>query len=124
MHAERLPDSTFNTGVAQFSVSTSGTLAYVPGGLFPLVDDQLVWVDTRDGALAPIGSPAPGLYCPRLSPDGRRVAYQAGPFFGSEIWVYDLVLDVATRLESTAQPASSGRLAAARALAGVEPRRE
>jgi serine/threonine-protein kinase len=108
MHAERCDNSTFNTGVAQFSVSTSGTLAYVPGGMFPVQHLQLVWVDTRDGSVAPIGSPAPGLIFPRLSPDGRRVAYEAGQsHFDSEIWVHDLVLDVAMRFESTPQLASS-----------------
>jgi Tol biopolymer transport system component len=45
---------------------------------------------------------------PRLSPDGKRVAYMVGrSHFDCEIWVHDLVLDVATRFESTAQLGSS-----------------
>jgi Tol biopolymer transport system component len=107
MHAELAGMFTWSTGVAQYSISSAGTLAYVPGGVFPQERTQLVWVDTRNGGFAPIGSPA-RIHSPRLSPDGTKLAYVAGPFFRSEIWVHDLEHDVAMQLTSPAQLASNG----------------
>jgi Tol biopolymer transport system component len=107
MHAELAGGFTWSTGTAQYSVSRSGTLAYVPGGIFPQERTQLVWLDTRNGGFTPIGSPA-RIHSPRLSPDGARLAYVAGPFFRSEIWVHDLEHDAAMQLTSPAQLASNG----------------
>ena len=61
------------TGAAQFSVSNSGALVYVPSAPVPELLMSLVWVG-RDGTVTALSLP-PGPYGgPRLSPDGQRVA--------------------------------------------------
>jgi Tol biopolymer transport system component len=47
---------------------------------------QLTWVD-RQGAATRIGALPPGTFAPRLSPDGRRVAFDT---FDGSIWIADL----------------------------------
>ena len=64
-----------NSGTAQFSVASNGTLAYLPGGVAPEGEYVPVWVD-RNGAETEVGIPtrtAPSR--PRISPDGRRIAF-------------------------------------------------
>jgi serine/threonine-protein kinase len=53
MQAVNTPNSNDETGAGQFVVSSSGTLAYVPGGLHPNRDSALVWVD-RKGKAQPL----------------------------------------------------------------------
>ena len=97
MHAERGSNSNQNTGAGQFSVSRSGSLAYVPGGLYPIILGSLVLVD-HTGTSEPLPLP-PGRYLgPRFSPDGTRLAYAEGPTGESQIWVYDIGLEVPVRL--------------------------
>ena len=69
-------------GIGQYSISDSGTLAYLPGGLMPLQATQLNWVDLAGNAEAFATSPrANGSQLPtryshaRFSPDGTRLAY-------------------------------------------------
>ncbi len=62
-------------GRAGFSVSRTGTLAWLRAG----ADDtksRLVRVE-RDGKVSPLSPPADVLQTPRLSPDGRRLAVVA-----------------------------------------------
>jgi Tol biopolymer transport system component len=47
---------------------------------------QLAWVD-RQGTRTPIGPLPPGTFAPRLSPDGRRVAFDV---YDGSIWIADL----------------------------------
>ncbi len=78
-------------GGAQFAVSRTGTLAYLPG----FVDESastLVWVD-RLGVAEPLPAPPRQYEYPRVSPDGQRVAVALG-----DIWVYDVARDGLTRL--------------------------
>jgi len=75
-----------NTGVANFDVSASGDLAYVPG----ICDGgarTLVWVD-RNGKAEPVPLAAKSYLHPRLSPDDRRLAIEVeGP--SHNLYVYD-----------------------------------
>ena len=57
---------------AKFEVSSSGSLAYVPGSQVDRAD-ALVWVD-RQGKEEPFLETQMQLYNPRLSPDGKRLA--------------------------------------------------
>ena len=87
-------------GGAQYDVSATGTLVYIPGSSrTPL---KLLWVD-RKGAEHPVSAP-PHLYVlPRISPDGRRVTFgieEADP----QIWTYDLDRDTLTRLTFQGKP--------------------
>jgi hypothetical protein len=58
-------------GFVGFSMSTAGTLAYVPAPA--IVRNQLTWVDRNGRVLSTVGPP--DRYSnPQLSPDGARIA--------------------------------------------------
>ncbi len=78
-------------GAAQYSVSNSGSLVYVSGGVTS-VQRKLLWV-SRNGTEQVLGAPAQTYGYPRLSPDGRRVALETE----DQIWLYDLSRDTLTR---------------------------
>ena len=106
MHAERGTNTQLSTDAGQFSVSRSGLLAYVPGGVYPANEFQLVWVD-RNGTSEPLPVP-PGVYRHmRFSPDGTRLAYAEGPFGDTQIWVYDIELEVPVRLTAAGEDNAS-----------------
>ena len=63
-------------GVAQAVVAGDGTLAYVSGTAAVFAPRTLVWVD-RQGRETPIPAPPRRYVYPRLSPDGRWLAYGA-----------------------------------------------
>jgi hypothetical protein len=80
---------------AQFALSESGSLAYVPGvgpGL-----RTLVWVD-RQGAVMPLRAPERLYEYPRLAPDGQRLAVGIADKGRRDVWIYDLGRDVLARL--------------------------
>jgi len=81
-------------GVADFSASDNGVLAYRGGGgAVPL---NLVWVN-RNGTEQPLAAPPHNYTVPRISPDGKRVA--AGIEEGEgQIWLYDISRDALSRL--------------------------
>jgi serine/threonine-protein kinase len=99
MQAVAADNSDDETGAGQFTISGNGTLAYLTGGIFPGNQYQLVWVDRRGMATAlPI---RPGRhFAPRVSPDGKRVAYfQARPRSRvTDVWVYEVDRQNSTRL--------------------------
>jgi eukaryotic-like serine/threonine-protein kinase len=82
-------------GTGHFDVSSTGTLAYVPGRLLGPAR-KLEWVDT-DGNREPLALP-PGEYGKaRVSPLGDQLAYYiAGA--PSSVWLYDLDRGVTRRL--------------------------
>lgn len=86
------------TGAAEYAVSRTGILTYVPGGL-SLADEprSLVWVDRagREEAIAYL-SPR-SYYALRLSPDGARVAVEIRDQEG-DIWILDLAGEKLSRL--------------------------
>ena len=74
-------------GVAEFSASPAGTLAYVPGG--PLFQDaRVILVDREGRERALLDAPSSYLNV-RLSPGGRAIAVELTKA-NEEIWVYDL----------------------------------
>lgn len=81
---------------ASFSVSGTGTLAYVNASL---KDGQLFWFD-RSGQ--PLGALTPPVrtetLTPELSPDGRRVAANRGEFPRDAIWSLPVSGGAATRV--------------------------
>ena len=81
--------------VRMFSVSADGTLAYVPRS-DSLDRGALVWVD-RQGEQSLVVETDQAVDIPRLSHDGRRIAFRApGPH--CDIWVHDLERGTTTRL--------------------------
>jgi len=86
----------FSTGgVAQFGISKTGSLVYVPGGLQG-AGRKLVWVD-RKGVEQPLSAPPRNYQGPRLSPDELRVAVVIQGA-NDDIWVYDISRQTLTRL--------------------------
>ena len=87
-------------GGAQYDVSATGTLVYIPGSFHtPL---KLVWVD-RKGAEQAVNAPPHTYVIPRISPDGRRVTFGIEEA-DSQIWIYDLDRDTLTRLTFQGKP--------------------
>ena len=78
-----------------FSASQTGTLVYLSRKASL---SRFEWFDRNGRALGPIG--VSGAYEPRLSPDGRYVAYSADPAFDgkSSVWTFDLVRKTITRM--------------------------
>jgi Tol biopolymer transport system component len=83
------------SGGAQYSLSATGSLVYVPGGVQG-AQLRLVWV-SRNGAEQPVAAPARAYLNPRISPDGRRVAVTITEQ-ESQTWLYDLSRETLTRL--------------------------
>jgi serine/threonine protein kinase/Tol biopolymer transport system component len=61
------------TGAAQFSVSNTGVLVYVPSAPVPELLMSLVWVG-RNGTVTPTTVPSGPYGGPRLSPDDKRIS--------------------------------------------------
>ena len=94
------------TGAAHFSVSSTGSLVYIPGSAGAAQTD-LVWVD-RSGELESVGAGLRDYQWVRVSPDGTRLALQvSNDTVGADIWIYDLTRDTLTRL--TFDDANDGR---------------
>jgi Tol biopolymer transport system component len=83
------------TGGAEYSISSSGSLAYIPANRRQF-ERQLAWVD-RNGAVEPLPAPPLNYRNLSLSPDGRLVALTVTS--GTrDIWIYDLERRTLTRL--------------------------
>jgi eukaryotic-like serine/threonine-protein kinase len=80
---------------AQYSLSATGSLVYVPGGI-QAAPRRLVWVD-RSGVEQVLSAPARTYQNPRLSPDGKRVAMMISEP-ETNIWAYDFVRDTSAQL--------------------------
>ncbi len=78
-----------NSGAAQFTTSSTGTLVYVSGGVVPDRLNELVWVDRTGSLVETLLIPPGPCSAPKLSPDGRRILYVTMGLSGS-LWCYDL----------------------------------
>jgi Tol biopolymer transport system component len=87
MQAANMLNEAWDSGAGQFSVSESGSLLYVPGGIFPDPERLLVWVD-RTGAVESVPAPVRAYSTPRLSPDGRGIVLWTNG--DRNMWYYDL----------------------------------
>ena len=96
MQAANIQPIQIDTGAGQFAVSDSGSLVYASGGVYAQDRWSLVWVD-RTGRSEALRV-APGSYLgPRLSPDGRRVAFHSST--GDwDLWTYDVPRGIAARV--------------------------
>ena len=81
-----------------FSVSETGVLVYSAG---PPISRSLVWFDRSGKKLSTLGEPGE-LNVLHLAPDGKKVAVAISDRDRSDIWIYDTVRNVRTRL--TAPP--------------------
>ena len=74
-------------GTANFSVSRTGAVAYVAGGVAVTPVRTLLWVD-RQGREESIPAPPRTYAWPRLSPDGSQIALDVRDQ-DSDVWVWD-----------------------------------
>jgi serine/threonine-protein kinase len=88
--AQQMQRAPITTGTAQFAVSPTGTLVYLPGQSFA-VKGAFVY-RSRDGReIRPITGESENYpRYPRVSPDGRWMAVTVGPTQQGNIWTYDL----------------------------------
>jgi Tol biopolymer transport system component len=82
------------TAAADYALSTSGTLVYVPGAAVSTPTGALVWVD-RTGRVTgqAVSEPLDRPRDPRLSPDGGRLVLTVlttGQAIEGNLWIYDL----------------------------------
>jgi serine/threonine-protein kinase len=100
---EDLATQTESAG-AQFAVSPSGTLAYLPVGDLRQ-DVRLAWLERQGKSV--LLRPSGQFRWPQFSPDGRRIALAADDRAGSDIWIYEWQRDIMTPL--TRDPANDER---------------
>ena len=81
---------------AEFSISDTGSLVYVRGSVSSGVPMDLMW-QARQGTLEPLGLPPAAYSTPRLSPDGRRIAFGVEDGEGANVWIFDLTDSSAAR---------------------------
>jgi Tol biopolymer transport system component len=85
--ADRNRNDMENTLAAQFTVSDTGALVYLTGGVVAAGKRSLVWVD-RQGTKQALAAPPRPYYVPRLSPDGQHVAVSTDEV--RQVWSYDI----------------------------------
>jgi eukaryotic-like serine/threonine-protein kinase len=95
MQSANTTNETFDSGAGQFAVSSSGSLLYMPGGIFPDAERMVVWV-SRTGAEELLPMPVRPYLSPRLSPDGKLITlWTQGD---RNVWIYDLARRSLTRV--------------------------
>jgi serine/threonine protein kinase len=72
----------------EISFSDNGTLAYIPGPETGVAKFDLGLAD-RNGVVQPLKLPPRRYQTPRVSPDGKRVAFAIDDDPDSDIWLYD-----------------------------------
>jgi serine/threonine-protein kinase len=78
------------TGIAQFSVSSTGSLAYLPGPASLAGGGELVLLD-RNGNVQPLKFSPKQFQTPRFNPtNGQQLAVGIDDAAGTNIWLYDL----------------------------------
>ena len=93
---EGVVTTALTSGGAEYDVTDSGLLAYVPGNARPPVR-TVVWID-RNGMTRNVAAPPKFYSSPRLSPDGKFLALQVNENGSPDIWVYDFARNTLTRL--------------------------
>jgi eukaryotic-like serine/threonine-protein kinase len=87
------------SGAANYTVSRSGTLVYVPGGPRGETPTRsIVWVDRKGHEERINNAPLRGYGPPRLSPDGARLAIGILDQGNTEIWIWDFARETLRRL--------------------------
>ncbi len=78
------------TGTAQFSVAGNGSLVYVPGPVATSTGVRMLALVDRKGTVAPLKFMSGAIDAPRISPDGKRLAFVTDDEKESVVWTYDL----------------------------------
>jgi Tol biopolymer transport system component len=77
-------------GIAQFSVADSGTIAYLPGPASLVEGNADLGLFDRSGKMQALKLPPGNYRAPRISPEGRTVAFDREDARDANIWLYDL----------------------------------
>lgn len=93
---EGVVTTALTSGGAEYDVTQSGLLAFVPGNAKPPVR-SLVWVD-RVGLAKTLPAPPRVYSSPSLSPDGKQLAIQINDNGVLAIWIYEFARNTFTRL--------------------------
>jgi Tol biopolymer transport system component len=88
---------TYGSGSLNMAVSADGTLAFLPGPLEPVATTVSLAQFDRAGKWQTLGAPPGSYQTPRLSPDGRHVAFVVDDGKDVNVWVYDIGSDRAPR---------------------------
>ena len=85
-------------GAADFSVSETGSLVYVPGPVIAAgsAPPQIALMD-RKGVVEPLKLQPAQFAMPRLSPDGKRITFGTDDGKEAIVWIYDLAGATAMR---------------------------
>ena len=75
---------------AQYSFSDTGSLVFAPGAVSGAAAQQELALIDRHGTAQPLKMPAGQYQTPRVSPDGRQIAFGQDDGTEQMIWVYDL----------------------------------
>jgi hypothetical protein len=86
-----------SSGAAHFSVSTTGSLVYIPGPLSSATTQRDLALLDREGTLEPLSLQAGPYEVPRISPNGKQMAFGTDSDKETVIWVYDLSGKVSMR---------------------------
>jgi serine/threonine-protein kinase len=78
------------TGSAQFSVAANGSLVYLSGPVSTSSADRELAVIDRTGKATSLKLPPGAIDHPRISPDGKRVAFVIDDDKGAVVWTYEL----------------------------------
>ena len=100
MHDVNNPLRVGSSGAAQFSVSSSGSLTYLAGGITPERSRSVVWIDRR-GTVERVPLRPGGHFFPLLSPDDTQILLR-----GRDI--YDTARGTLSTLASLAGPRGDG----------------
>ena len=76
--------------MAQFSYSATGSLAFLPGPRVVSDANVDLALFDRKGKPTPLGLPPRPYRSPRVSPDGKFVAFDIEDANGAAVWVYEL----------------------------------
>src|SRR6185295_8702408 len=90
MQAMHQPNTRDETLAGQYDVA-KGTLIFLSGGIHPSFQTDLVWVDRTGNFQGELVRPG-SYYGPRLSGDGKHVAYVSWneQHDDTDVWVYDV----------------------------------
>jgi Tol biopolymer transport system component/predicted Ser/Thr protein kinase len=73
-----------------FSISAAGSLIYMPGPIASFGGSLNLAVSDRNGKLERLNVPQRNYQTPRLSPDGKRIAFGIEDGSEANIWIYNL----------------------------------
>jgi eukaryotic-like serine/threonine-protein kinase len=78
------------SGASQVSVSSTGSLVYIPGPPGSAATQFDVALTDRKGNIEPLRLPSASYEYPRVSPDGKQIAFGTEDGKEAVVWVYDL----------------------------------